>query len=157
MRKSIFNSIILPLIPMVLWGSLFPFIKIGYRAFNIDTASVADILMFAAFRFTICGIIVCCLARLKKNKLEKPGGKSILNIVLMGIFAIVLHYSFTYVGLSLTDSSKTALLKQLGALLYVCFAFLFIKDEKFSIFKILGALVGFSGILAINAGGGKIY
>lgn len=156
-KSQIFNSIILPLIPMALWGSLFPFIKIGYNVFNIDTTSAADILMFAAFRFTICGIIVCYLAYLKKDKLEKPAGKTILNIILMGVFAIVLHYSFTYVGLSLSDSSKTALLKQLGALLYVCFSFLFITEEKFSIYKIAGAVVGFAGIVAINTGGGKIH
>ena len=154
--KNVFNLILLPLIPMVLWGSLFPFIKIGYAAFDVDTSSVADILMFAAVRFTICGIIVCALACLKKDTLEKPVGKSIFSIALMGVFAIVLHYSFTYVGLSLTESSKTALLKQLGALLYVCFSFLFIKEEKFSKFKIIGALIGFAGIVAINIGGGKV-
>ena len=72
----------------------------------------------------------------------------------MGLFAIVLHYAFTYVGLSLTESSKTAILKQLGALIYVCFAFLFIKGEKFGLYKITGAVVGFCGIIAINAEGG---
>ena len=75
--------------------------------------------------------------------------------MLTGIFLVVLHYTFTYVGLSLTDSSKTAILKQLGTLLYICFCFLFIKEERFSIYKITGALVGFAGIAAINAGGGK--
>lgn len=68
----------------------------------------------------------------------------------MGLFSIVLHYGFTYMGLSSSDGSKTALIKQLGALLYVCFAFLFFKDEKFSVLKIVGAVVGFGGIVAIN-------
>ena len=67
----------------------------------------------------------------------------IFIICLMGIFAIVLHYGFTYVGLTKTDSSKTAILKQLAP-------FLFVKDEKFSITKIIGALVGFCGIIVIN-------
>jgi len=156
-RDNFLNSVILPLIPMLLWGSLFPFIKIGYTVFCIDTSRVADIIMFAALRFTVCGVIVCALAYLKKDNLEKPAPRSILSIALMGLFAIVFHYSFTYIGLSLTDSSKTALLKQLGALLYVCFSFLFIKDEKFSKFKILGAIIGFAGIVAINAGGGEIH
>lgn len=68
----------------------------------------------------------------------------------MGLFSIVLHYACTYIGLSTTDSSKTALIKQLGALIYVCFAFIFFKNEKFSIAKIVGAIVGFCGIIAIN-------
>ena len=55
---------------MVLWGSLFPFIKIGYEAFKIDTESVPDILVFASMRFTLCGIIVCLIAAMKKAPIE---------------------------------------------------------------------------------------
>lgn len=155
-RKGRWGTLLLSLLVMALWGSLFPFIKIGYTAFSIDTSSVPDILLFAATRFTVCGAIVCGLAVFKKAPLQKPCGKSVTMITLMGLFAIVLHYACTYVGLSLTDSSKTALLKQLGVLLYVCFAFLFFKEEAFSIGKIIGALVGFGGIVAINAGGGTV-
>jgi drug/metabolite transporter (DMT)-like permease len=67
-----------------------------------------------------------------------------------------LHYSFLYIGISTTDSSKTALIKQLGSLLYVCFAFLFVKSETFSVWKIVGAVIGFLGIIAINFNGGAI-
>jgi len=144
--------VILSLVAMMLWGSLFPSVKIGYKAFDIDTAYVPNILMFAALRFTICGVIVCVLSAIKKEKLEEPKSKSILNITIMGIFGIVLHYAFTYVGLSMTESSKTALLKQLGVLFYVCFAFIFFKNERFSVQKIAGAVIGFGGIAAINAG-----
>ena len=38
----------------------------------------------------------------------------------------------------------------MGALIYVCFAFLFFKTEKFSILKIVGEIIGFCGIVAIN-------
>ena len=156
LKTKVFKNIILPLIPMILWGSLFPMVKIGYTVFEINPASTPDILMFAALRFTICGVLLCIWSGLKKAEFDKPIGKNIFYILLTGLFAIVLHYAFTYIGLAYTDSSKTALLKQLGALFYVCFAFLFIKDEKFSLYKIIGAIVGFSGIIAINIGGGKI-
>lgn len=152
MNNNVLTSIVLPLIIMLLWGSLFPCIKIGYRAFNINTDNVAEILMFAALRFSICGIIVCIIAYLSKSYIAKPRVKSILSICLMGVFAVVLHYGFTYVGLSETDSSKTAILKQLGPLLFACFSFLFVKNEIFSMTKIIGALIGFCGIIAINTG-----
>ena len=61
----------------------------------------------------------------------------------MGLFSIVLHYAFTYIGLSTTDNSK-------NALIYVCFAFLFFKNEKFCVLKIVGAFIGFGGIIVIN-------
>lgn len=148
MRKI--TNPVLSLIVMLLWGSLFPVIKMGYIAFGINTDSVADILMFAALRFSFCGIVVCLIAWFSKSDIAKPKMQNIFSICLMGIFAIVLHYGFTYVGLTKADSSKTAILKQLAPLLFTCFSFLFVKDEKFSITKIIGALVGFCGIIVIN-------
>ena len=35
----------------ILWGSAFPFIKMGYRLFVIDSADTASILCFAGVRF----------------------------------------------------------------------------------------------------------
>lgn len=148
--KSTLKTVLLSLLVMALWGSLFPMIKIGYEAFQILAGSIPDILMFAGVRFLICGSAVCAYCLVKKEKLAAPMGKSIRNILLVGLFSIVLHYAFTYIGLSTTDSSKTALIKQLGSLVYVCFAFLFFKNETFSPLKILGAVLGFGGILAIN-------
>ena len=150
--KTVLNNIIFPLITMMLWGSLFPCIKIGYKVFDINTGNVADILMFAALRFTVCGAVVCLIAYFSKSDIAKPRTINITNICIMGIFAVVLHYGFTYVGLSTTDSSKTAILKQIAPLLFTCFSFLFVKNEKFSVTKIIGALVGFCGIIAINTG-----
>lgn len=135
---------------MALWGSLFPFVKIGYKAFNIASSSIPDIIMFAGVRFTFCGIILSAVSFARREVLAKPRTKYIGLILVSGLFSIILHYAFTYIGLSLTDSSKTALIKQLGPLLYACFAFLFIKDEKFNMLKIVGAIVGFTGIIAIN-------
>ena len=149
MNKKV-KTIILSLLVMALWGSLFPCVKIGYLAFGINTKSVADILMFAAMRFALCGDLVCIFCFLRRKTMSVPSVKTALNIVWIGIFAIVLHYACTYIGLSMTESSKTALLKQAGALIYICFSFLFFKDEKFSIFKIIGAIIGFCGIMAIN-------
>lgn len=146
----------LALLAMVFWGSIFSFIKLGYGAFGINTEKPADILMFAAIRFLVCGILVCAFCFLNRKKYTMPTKKDIFNISAMGFFQIFLHYTCTYIGLSMTASSKTALLKQLGTLLYVSLAFLFFKDEKFSIFKIIGVILGFGGIIAMNANGGAI-
>ncbi len=153
MKTKNFLNIVLPIIPMILWGSLFPFVKIGYNAFSINTERIGDILMLAAMRFSVCGIIGCVIAFFTGARLEKPIGKSILNLFYVGLFSVVLHYAFVYVGLTMTDSSKAAILKQLSPLIYACFSFLFIKYEKFSIYKMFGAVIGFCGIFIINAGG----
>ena len=42
----------------VLWGSAFPFIKLGYRLFAIDSADTASILCFAGVRFMMGAALV---------------------------------------------------------------------------------------------------
>ena len=143
----------LALLSMAFWGSIFSFIKLGYRAFEINTEKPADILLFAAMRFLICGVLVCLYCVLRRKKYGIPSKKDVFRVSFMGLFQIYLHYICTYIGLSLTASSKTALIKQIGTLLYVSLAFLFFKDEKFSIYKIFGVLLGFGGIIAINVNG----
>ena len=133
---------------MLLWGSLFPMVKLGFSAYEVKTT--ADILLFAGIRFLICGVVICLFAFFKDRASYGTVSSSLVPILLSGMFAIVLHYGFTYVGLEMTESSKTALIKQIGALLYVCFSFVFIKEDKPSIKKIIAALIGFLGIVALN-------
>jgi len=133
---------------MLLWGSLFPMVKLGFSAYAVK--STADILLFAGIRFVICGGVICLFAATRDKSSYRPVKGSILPILLSGIFAIVLHYGFTYLGLELTDSSKTALIKQVGALFYVCFSFLFIKEDAPTVKKIVAAMVGFLGIITLN-------
>ena len=146
MNKS--KTVWLALLTMLLWGSLFPMVKLGFSAYGVE--STADILLFAGIRFVICGGVICLFAAVRSKASFLPVKGSIRPILLSGVFAIVLHYAFTYLGLELTDSSKTALLKQIGALVYVCFSFLFIKEDKPTVKKTVAAVIGFLGILALN-------
>ena len=133
---------------MLLWGSLFPMVKLGFSAYEVN--STADILLFAGIRFVICGVVICLFASIKDKASYRPVKASLIPILLSGVFAIILHYGFTYLGLELTDSSKTALIKQVGALFYVCFSFLFIKEDTPTVKKIATAAVGFLGIIVLN-------
>lgn len=133
---------------MLLWGTLFPAVKLGYASYNIVTTG--DILFFAGVRFTVCGAIICLDAFITDRESFKAVIPSLTPILLSGFFAIILHYGFTYAALKLTDSSKTAILKQVGVLLYVCFSSLFFKEDKPTVKKLIGVLMGFAGIVAIN-------
>ena len=146
MRKN--KTLWLALLTMLLWGSLFPMVKLGFSAYVVN--STADILLFAGIRFAICGSVICIFSAATNAGSYRPVGQAIVPILLSGVFAIILHYGFTYLGLELTDSSKTALLKQVGALIYVCFSFLFIKEDKPTVKKIVAAAIGFLGIIALN-------
>jgi len=142
------KTVWLALLTMLLWGSLFPMVKLGFSAYEVN--SMADILLFAGIRFVICGVVTCLFAAIKDKASYRPAKTSLIPILLSGVFAIILHYGFTYLGLELTDSAKTALIKQVGALFYVCFSFLFIKEDTPTVKKIVAAVVGFLGVIVLN-------
>ena len=117
------------LLVMLLWGSLFPMVKVGYAAYGIVT--VGDILLFAGVRFTICGAIVSLFAFFKDKASYRPMAEVWLPVLMSGLISIALHYAFSYLGLLWTEASKTAILKQVASLLYISFSFLFYRLLSF--------------------------
>lgn len=148
------SSILLALIVCALWGSLYPFIKIGYAAFHISSGNIPSIILFAGTRFMLCGIIMIFLFSATKKKFLKPQKTDILPILLVALFSIILHYFFTYTALSIGEGSKSAIIKQIGFLFLSCFSFIFIKSERFSWKNIVGGVLGFLGIIVTNLNGG---
>ena len=119
-KKSEVKYICLVLLVMVLWGFLYPAVKVGYKALDIDTSNPPQILMFAGTRFFICGAIITLISVFTQK--GAVGLKNnIFPILCMGLLGIVVHYSLTYIGLTFVDSSKAAMLKKVGELLYICF------------------------------------
>ena len=143
------------LLVMVLWGALFPLVKLGFRTYSVITTG--DILLFAGIRFTVCGLLISGWTFARKRSALIQARQSVASVLLVGLFAIILHYSFTYLGLSITEGSKTAILKQLGALSYVCFSALFVKEDRLTAPKLVGVLLGFAGIVVINADSGGVH
>lgn len=142
-------SVFYALLVMLLWGTLFPMVKLGYGAYNVVTTG--DILLFAGIRFSICGAVICLYTFLRDRNSFRIALPSMIPVLLSGFVAITLHYAFTYSALKLTDSSKTAILKQVGVLFYVCFSSAFFKEDKLTAKKLIGVLLGFAGIVVINA------
>ena len=142
------------LIVMLLWGSLYPFVKISYTAFQIDTAHIPSIILFAGIRFILCGLVLIALASVGEKRLYIPKKTELMPIFSVAFTTIILHYSFTYIALSMGDSSKSAIIKQTGFLFLSCFAFLFDKSDRFTWRKALAGVLGFLGILATSTDGG---
>jgi drug/metabolite transporter (DMT)-like permease len=66
-----------------------------------------------------------------------------------------LHYFFFYVGMSHSEGSRAAILNSLGTFLVVLLACACFKSDKLTPQKIVGCMVGFCGILALNIGGAE--
>lgn len=131
-----------------LWSSAAPFIKTGYVIFDIqDTASI---LVFAGIRFTLAGVLVLMLDR----RIHRDRQKSI-HLKYVGILAMCQtfgQYFFYYVGLAYTSGVAASVIIGTGALLALLFAVYVFKTESMTSSKLLGVLLGFSGILIMNIG-----
>lgn len=138
---------------MLLWGSLAPFIKVGYEALHIDTSFLPNVLLFAGIRFSICGAVIIAISLLysmAKKSTEKIDHKTLFLVFMAGFFAIVLHYGFNYIGLTVIDSSEAVLIKQLGTVIFIPFSFLFFKEDRFTWKKTLAAICGLCGVMILN-------
>ncbi len=147
------TSVLIAVFVCALWGSLFPCVKLGYNAFAISGSDIPSIILFAGIRFAISGIVLIGIASIKNKKFDVPNKKSIMPIFWITLTSIVLHYSFTYIALSIGEGSKSAIIKQVGFLFLSCFAFLFDKDDHFSIPKLIAGILGFIGIIVTNLDG----
>ena len=156
MIEKIFKNktyvILLALVVSALWGTLYPMIKVGYQTSEVNTSHVPSIILFAGLRFFISGILLVGILAIKNKRLTLPKKNAILPILIVSFFTVVLQYILTYTGLSMIESSKSSILKQSGFLLLPCVMFLFRKDEKFSVWKVLGASLGFVSVLVLNSG-----
>ena len=75
-------AVIIAILCNAMWGSAFPFIKLGYRLFAIDTADTASILCFAGVRFMLGSVLVLGGSLLLEGRLPAmPKGRSWPNAV----------------------------------------------------------------------------
>lgn len=156
MKNNGIKTILLSLLVMALWGSLYPFIKISYSAFKIDTTDIPSIMLFAGIRFVICGLILIFACSVKDKRLEPLNKSNLLWVIWGALISIILHYGFTYIALSLGEGSKSAIIKQVGFLFLSCFAFVFDKRDGFSSRKLIAGILGFLGIIATGIDGSSV-
>ena len=138
----------------VSWGWAYPLIKLGFEEFAITQEMTASKMLFAGIRFTISGLIVLAIAlsRGLSLKVYKPSGW--FYLVGYALLNTTIHYAFFYIGLSHSAGARAAILNSLGVFMLVLLACVFFKSDKLTPAKIIGCVVGFTGILVLNIGGG---
>ena len=153
-------AVLMAIVCNVLWGSAFPFIKLGYRLFAIDSADTASILCFAGVRFMI-GAALVWLAGLALNHrpLPMPCGKTLASACGLGLWQTAAQYFFYYSAVALLTGAMGGILNSTQSFLGVIFAhFLYGKNDRMTPAKLLGCVLGFAGVLIGtlgNHGGGS--
>ena len=138
----------------IAWGWAYPLIKLGFAEFQITQLMTGSKMLFAGIRFVLAGLIVLAIAGASRRPFAVVGKGSWLYVLLFALLNTGLHYYFFYVGLSYSEGARAAILNSLGTFLLVLLACIFFKSDKLTPNKIVGCLMGFAGILALNIGGG---
>lgn len=134
----------------VVWGWAYPLIKLGFEEFKITQEMTGSKMLFAGIRFCISGLIILIMARAKGKSLAFDYKNHWWYILLFSLFNTTLHYLFFYIGLSHAEGARSAIINSLSVFSVVILACVFFKSDKMTIRKILGCVIGFAGILALN-------
>ena len=136
-------AVLMAVVCNVLWGSAFPFIKLGYRLFAIDSADTASILCFAGVRFMI-GAALVGLA-LNRRPLPMPRGKTLASACGLGLWQTAAQYFFYYSAVALLTGAMGGILNSTQSFMGVILAhFLYGKADRMTPRKALGCALGFA-------------
>ena len=144
---------ILAVLATFLWGSAYPCIKIGYELFEIAADDLGSKFLFAGIRFVMAGLMVLAFTALKQPKDCIPKKNMAGRLVLLGILQTTIQYIFFYIGLANTTGAKSAIINSLTAFFPIVLAPLFFRDDRLTVKKGLGCLIGLAGIVIINLDG----
>ena len=148
------NSIFFPcLLCTFLWGLGYPVLKMACTAWDIAQNDIPSKLLFAGTRFFLSGLLLLCVSWIKKGYFPKVTGKILYKLCALGLCQTTLQYALLYVGLANTSGTKGSVINQFCVFLTVLLTPLFFKSEKCTIKKIIGCLIGFSGIIIMNLDG----
>ena len=139
-----------------LWGSAFPFIKIGYRLFEIPATDTGTQILFAGMRFSLAGILTIILGSILSGKVLVPQKKSASKIFKLCLLQTVIQYFFFYVGLANTSGVKASIIESVNVFAAIFIASLLFHQEKLTARKMIGSLIGFAGVVLVNISGGSL-
>lgn len=143
--------VILALFCCALWGSAFPCVKLGYAWFQI-TATGSKIL-FAGYRFFLAGMMTFAAGCFIEKHILSVKRNMVPHVMWIGFLQTTVEYVCFYIGMSYVTGTKGSILEGTSTFFAILLAHFIIRGERLSIWKILGCIVGFSGVLMVNAGG----
>lgn len=138
----------------LLWGSAFPCIKIGYSMMGIGAQDTASQILYAGYRFTLAGILVIALGSIGGRRLLLPGRASAGKIIKLASLQTVAQYLLFYIGLAHTSGVKASIIEALNVFVAILVASLIFHQEKLTVKKIVGCVIGFAGVALVNLSGG---
>lgn len=133
-----------------LWGSAFPCIKIGYCLSSIKANDVYSQILFGGIRFSLAGILAIALGSIINKKILIPKKQSLGKIVILSLLQTVIQYILFYIGLANTTGVKASIIESINVFVAILVASILYKQEKLTKLKIIGCILGFTGVVLVN-------
>lgn len=141
---------LLAMLSCFLWGSATPAIKIGYETFGIASSDTVSIILFAGIRFFLAGILVIIVQSVMAGKFIKPEKGSFPSILKLSLAQTMVQYFCFYVGLAHISGVTGTILSGASGFFSILMASLIFRYEKLTVAKIIGCIMGFSGLIIMN-------
>ncbi len=140
MREANTFDLSLLVLLAIIWGSSFFNIKIATYSYDPITLALVRVI-FASIPL----LILCKFKNIKIEAFEKNWS----IFALIGLCNIVIPFVLIAIGTSKIHSYLAAILMSTTPLSGSILAHFFIRDEKLSFLKLLGVLIGFSGVVLL--------
>ena len=135
----------------MLWGSAVPIIKIGYQLLKIESSDIASQILFAGIRFFLSGVLTVIIGSIiSKSFIYPRSAASLLRAAKLSVFQTAIQYVFFYIGLANTTGVKSSILDGTSVFIALILSGLIFKMEKVTLLKVIGAVIGFIGVILIN-------
>lgn len=158
-EKFLSNTIVVvigALICCFLWGSAFPGIKIGYQLFAIEGSDTASQIMFGGIRFFLAGILTVIIGSIMQRRFIFPKGKEIPKAFKLSLLQTIGQYILFYIGLAHTSGVRASIVEGTNVFVAIFVASIVFRQEKITVRKIIGSIIGFAGVVVINLSGNSM-
>jgi len=128
------------LIICLIWGSTWIAISIGLESIPPFTG--------AGFRFLVASVVIYLLMRYKAIRIQTDRNSIVLYFA-MGIFSFVLPFGLIYWGQQYVPSGLASILFSIHPFFIALFLKIFIPKERLGLIRVIGIIIGFTGIVLI--------
>lgn len=146
--------VLFAVIATFLWGSAFPAVKSSYELFQVAGDDTTAKLLLAGCRFALAGILVRLFSIIFYKKPRPLKKNEFLPVLGLGLIQTTMQYVFFYIGLAHTTGAKGSIMNSIGTFGAVLAAPLIYKNERFNIQKVVGCIMGVTGVILVNLQGG---
>lgn len=140
----------------ILWGSAIPMIKTGYHLMQMDSADTASQIVFAGIRFTLAGLLVLAFTSIREKKVMFPDKEVLKYAIPICLAQTVGQYFFFYIGVANTSGVKGGIITGLGNFIAILLSCLVFRNERMTVRKSAGCILGFAGVVVINIMGNSL-